>query len=55
MKPDVKTMLLFVTVLLLAIVTISNWRYGEWKTPSLEIDIRFKVSIDGDADLRKKS
>ena len=55
MSRDMKKVMLFATVLALAIVAGSALTSGNVGFPDLEIDVRFKVSVKGDGDMREES
>ena len=55
MKSHMKIALLFVTVVALAIVAKSVWTSSGWVAPSLELDVRFRFSVNADKDLRNES
>ena len=55
MDRDMKKIIFFATVLLLAIVAKNVWTSGGTEFPHVEIDVQFKFSLTGDNDLRNES
>lgn len=55
MERDMKKVILFATVLALAIVAKNVWTSGGTEFPHVEIDVQFRFSLDGNNDLRNES
>ena len=55
MNENMKKILIFVTVLALAIVAKSVWTSSAQGIPSVEIDVQFKISVNGTDDVRNES